>query len=73
MTIERRGRNQYLACDCGEETYEFDRDDFGDMIAAARRDGWQIDNERGEWVHRCPDCKLPGGRVHRAQRLFGKA
>lgn len=74
MTIERRGSNQILVCDCGEEHEEFHRADFGEMIAAAKRDGWQIVQERGEWVHRCPTCRdEPETPLQRAQRMFGRS
>jgi hypothetical protein len=71
--ILRTNGQQYVACECGEELEAFDPDDFGFMIADAKREGWQVALEGGEWVHRCPTCKqAPETPLQRAQRLFSK-
>lgn len=59
MTIERyRGQSQITCDDCGESqprTYE--ADEFDVMVADAKRDGWRMQKEDGEWCHYCPDCQ----------------
>lgn len=45
-----------IHCDggCGAVRPAFDRDDWDDMIADAKRAGWKIVSKNGAWQHRCP-------------------
>ncbi len=47
-----------LVCDdCGDELGdEFDNDDFSEMLASAKKEGWRVVREEREWKHYCPDC-----------------
>lgn len=57
MTIERQYRLTNLVCDCGvRQRGSYRPDQFEEMIADARRDGWRIRKVAGEWEHDCPDC-----------------
>lgn len=59
MSIEQDGREIAISCDrprCHEETGAFDRDDFHRMVAEAKRNGWLIENRRGQYFHTCPVC-----------------
>ena len=65
MTIENsegfRGFEVY--CDfCPEDTYmDFGRDEWSDMIAELKADGWKIfKDDDGNWTHKCPDCATKG-------------
>lgn len=56
--IERQYGGQCIVCDdCGEETADYDNDEFALMIQQAKEDGWKITQEDGEWCHYCPDCR----------------
>lgn len=61
MSILREsGRQQRLCCDtCGHEGDEFDQARFGQMIEAAKEDGWLIERGMSGFVHACPDCTKP--------------
>lgn len=58
--IDRYLNTIRIICDeCGE-TYEGDRDEeFHDVWAGAKSDGWYARKIDDEWVHGCPDCGAP--------------
>lgn len=60
MAIERADLGVYISCDeCGEDFDEsHDHDEFHQMIAAAKAEGWQIVQVRGDYEHYCPTCKV---------------
>ena len=72
MTLCRDyGNEQFLECEeCPETTDSYDRDEFDEMIRAAKEAGWSIQQEGSSWTHKCPDCAGHGGRLARAQALF---
>lgn len=59
--IERNGFGEMadfdITCDkCGEES-NFDTDgDFFQAIADAKRNGWKVTKQNGQWQHFCPEC-----------------
>ena len=70
--IERNGDERTLACDdCQEVFATFDKDDFASLIREARENGWEIQNGRSGWTHRCGDCRHNDSRLAQAQRKFG--
>jgi Fe2+ or Zn2+ uptake regulation protein len=70
MSIIKDGRERQLECDgCPATTDPFDHEDFQLMIDTAKRDGWQITSQNGEWSHICPDCKSTA-KLDRARALF---
>lgn len=59
MTIKRYCGEVSVECDdCGEELTESDVDveGFDELLAAIKKDGWDIQQISGKWVHFCPDC-----------------
>jgi hypothetical protein len=60
MTIENsesfRGFEVY--CDfCNEsESYDFGRDEWSELMAEMKSDGWKTFKEDGVWKHKCPGC-----------------
>lgn len=68
--IQRDGTTQQIVCDeCGAEGAC--SDDFNDMIAEAKADGWRIAKPEGRWVHECKDCVSHNSALAQAQRKFG--
>lgn len=60
--IDQNRDGKFIRCDSCDEATEpvviNDRDDFIEMIAQAKRGGWEIiKNENDEFEHYCPDCK----------------
>ncbi len=71
MSIIKNGRERAIECDeCPETTDEFDKDDFAQMVATAKADGWQIEPTGDGYSHRCPDCRV-GDRLAAARAKFG--
>lgn len=59
MTIERQGDIVSIICDtCGEEYRGAPREEFSDVWALAKRDGWRVRKIANEWMHGCskPNC-----------------
>ena len=59
MTIYSDGygddRTVTIACDTCDETWEgAPGEDFADVWAAAKRQGWKAGKVAGEWQHECP-------------------
>lgn len=57
--IENFGGNLTMECDsCGKELKDaYGRDEFQEMINAAKRSGWRIRHlGGGQWAHGCPEC-----------------
>lgn len=73
MTLQRDHDfdQQFLECEeCSETTDTYERDEFSEMIRAAKEAGWIVRQDANGWIHTCPDCS-GGGRLARAQSLFG--
>ena len=66
MTIDRQYGKVVLVCDqqnsarC-DETIETGKADFGEALAAAKREGWTVHALRPGpgFVHCCPRCTVP--------------
>lgn len=45
-------------CDeCSDETHETDAEEWGDMLAEIRAEGWRVyKDDAGDWTHACPSC-----------------
>lgn len=55
--IDRQGLKVLIECDSCEEVFEGeDREEFTDVWANAKRDGWRTKKIADEWVHSCPRC-----------------
>lgn len=70
--IQKDGNQLQIVCDeCGNEYPEvFDKEDFQEMINAAKRSDWKVTPDgEGGWSHVC--CE-PKSRLERAKALFGK-
>ena len=60
MAILREGRKIIVDCDsCPEQFHGEIDEDFGDVLAAARREGWHVARVADEWLHGCPKCGRP--------------
>lgn len=58
--IDRQGRKILIECDsCAEVFTGDDGDEWADVWAAAKRDGWRTRQIAGEWLHGCPKCGVP--------------
>jgi len=61
---------------CGQLLdHDFDMDDpsqFQAMAGRARRMGWAVENDGGEWTHTCPDCRTPAVTLASTKALFAK-
>lgn len=58
--IDRQGNRVLIECDSCPEVFEGDEgDEFKDVWAQAKRDGWQTRNIAHEWLHGCPKCGAP--------------
>jgi len=59
MSIERSGNTVMIVCDtCGEEYQGEQNEQFSDVWASAKRDGWRVRKIANEWLHGCdkPRC-----------------
>lgn len=55
MSIEREGRQVTFCCDTCPEVSETG-DDFHELLAEAKAEGWRVFKVGDEWCHACPDC-----------------
>ena len=63
--ISRDGEAFAVSCDeCGDGDIH-ETDDFGEVIAEIKREGWQIRHGAQGWVHKCPDCAKGARRQRR--------
>lgn len=54
---EKQGPGAFEAmCDVCPEHVEIEAASFKDAADRLKRDGWRIDNVKGEWLHTCPSC-----------------
>lgn len=68
MTLQKDGRWLSFECDhCTETTDE--HDGLDELLLAAKRAGWEVRPDGGEWAHTCPTCRR-GSRLARQQKLF---
>lgn len=57
MSVVRRRQNRCIACDhCGEESEEYNDDNFRQMIDDLKEEGWLITMINGRSWHLCTDC-----------------
>lgn len=58
--IDRQGGKLIFECDCCDEVFESQSDEFAEAWAAAKRDGWRSLKVNEEWLHSCgaPRCRL---------------
>jgi len=70
--IEKQHGQQALMCDsCDDSLGFFERDEFQEMIADAKGQGWKITPDgEGGWSHLCGSCRNVD-RVAAARRKFG--
>ncbi len=55
--IDRQGNRVLIECDSCEEVFEGEEDEeFQQVWAAAKRDGWRTKKIGDEWVHGCDKC-----------------
>ena len=65
MTIENtdsfRGFEVYCDFYPSDQDYDFGRDEWNELIAEMKADGWRIiKDENGNWGHKCPYCVESG-------------
>jgi len=57
MTHQRRGNIQVFHCDGCPECYEGEPgEEFREVWALAREEGWRTFKVGQDWFHRCPAC-----------------
>lgn len=55
--IDRQGARIIFECDSCDATLEGDdHEEFKEVWAAAKEEGWRTRKIGGEWVHACPRC-----------------
>jgi hypothetical protein len=60
MAISRTARQITVECDSCSNTFPGEIDEeFGEVLAAAKRDGWHVAKIAGEWLHGCRKCGRP--------------
>lgn len=58
--IERQGAKVIICCDSCDATFDgVDGEEFNDVWASAKREGWSVRKIANEWLHGCPDCGSP--------------
>jgi len=59
MSIDFYGLTFVVSCDSCSETLDTDKDredGFQAAVDVAKRAGWRVSKDRGEWTHTCPCC-----------------
>lgn len=60
MAILNEGRKVIVDCDSCSAQFSGEIDeDFGEVLAAARREGWKVARIDDQWLHGCPKCGRP--------------
>lgn len=60
MSIERADRQIIVECDSCPEQFKGEIDEeFRDVMASAKREGWHVAKVANEWLHGCPRCGRP--------------
>lgn len=60
MSIQNERRRVIVDCDSCSEQFSGEIDEeFGDVLSAAKREGWHVAKIAGEWLHGCPKCGRP--------------
>lgn len=60
MPIDRQGAKIIFECDSCDETFEgHDHEEFADVWARAKGDGWSTRKIADEWLRGCPRCGVP--------------
>lgn len=60
MSIENRGRQVIVDCDSCSAQFAGEIDEeFAEVLAGAKREGWKVAKVAGEWLHGCPKCGRP--------------
>lgn len=58
--IDRQGRKVLIECDSCDQVFEGDDgQEFAEVWADAKRDGWSTRKIANEWLHGCPKCGKP--------------
>lgn len=70
--IQKYKGTMELVCDkCGDNRPPYDDDEFNEMIASAKGEGWSITRQDGHWTHECGDCVREESALSAARRKFG--
>lgn len=55
--IDRQGRRILIECDSCDEVFQGEEgEEFADVWAGAKSEGWRTRKVADEWVHGCPKC-----------------
>jgi hypothetical protein len=57
LLIDRQHGRIVIECDACEATFEADSDEWAEVWASAKRDGWHARKLQSIWLHECPDCR----------------
>ena len=58
--IDRQHNKIVIECDSCNEVFEGEEhEEFTDVWARAKRDGWRTRKIAGEWLHGCQRCGMP--------------
>lgn len=56
--LDRQYGKIVLQCDgCGTSEESDKGTDFFEFWNARKRDGWRVQKEGEDWIHKCPECK----------------
>jgi hypothetical protein len=56
MAVHRNYGFITFECDICDNTFDAETDDFDVAWASAKKLGWKVLKDNGEWEHRCPEC-----------------
>lgn len=60
--IERPSSTFEFVCDfCSGGHFDSGDYEFIEAVETAKKYGWAVFKEKGEWHHKCPDCRKPEG------------
>lgn len=58
MSISKEYKHVVFECDACGDVNHTGIEDFADAYFQAKSEGWiAFNDKKGEWQHRCPDCK----------------
>lgn len=60
MIEDLKDGDYQVSCDYCSYDAEASADDWADLIAGLKDEGWKIRKMDNEWKHKCPECVLDG-------------